>query len=47
MLIAIKEWGVVKGVFLGIKRLVKCRPHGGSGEDFVPLNIKGDMKWFF
>lgn len=47
MLLAIKEWGVIKGVWLGIKRISKCRPHGQSGEDFVPLNIKGELKWIF
>ena len=47
MLLAIKEWGVFKGVWLGLKRLVKCRPNGQSGEDFVPLNLKGESKWLF
>jgi putative component of membrane protein insertase Oxa1/YidC/SpoIIIJ protein YidD len=47
MLLAIKEWGVLKGVFLGIKRICRCTPKGKCGEDFVPLNIKGELKWTY
>jgi putative membrane protein insertion efficiency factor len=37
---AIKEWGVLKGVFLGVKRLSKCHPWGTHGYDPVPKKIK-------
>lgn len=47
MLLALKEWGTIKGMSLGIKRIFKCRPKGPHGEDFVPLNIKGDLKWVY
>lgn len=47
MILAIEEWGIFKGLALGIKRICKCRPHGKSGEDFVPINIKGDLKWIY
>lgn len=47
MLIAIKEWGVIKGTYLGIKRICRCTPRGKCGEDFVPLNVKGDLKWIY
>jgi putative membrane protein insertion efficiency factor len=33
---AIKKHGVVKGLILGIKRIGKCHPWGGSGYDPVP-----------
>lgn len=46
MIMAVKEWGI-KGIWLGIKRICRCRPRGQCGEDFVPLNIKGDLKWTF
>lgn len=44
---AIKEFGVVEGLFIGTKRLLKCTPFSKGGEDFVPFNIKGDKKWIF
>ncbi len=37
---AIREWGVLKGVFLGVKRLSKCHPWGTHGYDPVPKKIK-------
>jgi len=33
---AIQEWGVLKGISLGVKRLSKCHPWGSSGFDPVP-----------
>ena len=33
---AIEEWGPLKGSFLGIKRISKCHPWGGFGDDPVP-----------
>ena len=37
MIEAIQIHGVCKGLFLGIKRLLRCHPWGGSGFDPVPL----------
>ena len=33
---AISKYGPVKGMFLAVIRLLRCRPGGGSGYDPVP-----------
>ena len=47
MILAIREWGVIRGSVLGLSRVCRCRPCGKCGEDFVPLNIKGELKWIY
>lgn len=48
MLQAIKEWGLIKGVYLGAKRIMRCNPFNKHcGLDMVPYNIKGANKWIF
>lgn len=39
---AIKEWGAIRGVWLGLKRIVKCRPGGTWGVDPVPKNEENE-----
>lgn len=39
---AINNYGVIKGVYLGIKRILRCHPFGKFGFDPVPL--KGEIK---
>lgn len=36
MIQAIEKYGILKGIFLGIKRLLKCHPFAKGGYD--PLN---------
>lgn len=36
MIDAIFEWGIIKGTWLGLKRIGKCHPWGGHGDDPVP-----------
>lgn len=36
MIQAIKKYGTIKGLRLGIKRLLRCHPKGKSGYDPVP-----------
>ena len=36
MIQAIKKYGSIKGVRLGVKRLLRCHPRGKSGYDPVP-----------
>ncbi|MBT8231000.1 MAG: membrane protein insertion efficiency factor YidD [Saprospiraceae bacterium] len=40
MVEAINEWGVLKGVYLGLKRIGRCHPWAGFGEDPVPKKNK-------
>ena len=40
MIEAITEHGVFKGLYLGIKRILRCHPWGGSGYDPVPKKNK-------
>jgi len=37
---AIYEWGPLRGMWMGIKRLSRCHPYGGFGDDPVPTNPK-------
>jgi putative membrane protein insertion efficiency factor len=36
MIDAIEEWGPVKGIWLGMRRISRCHPWGGHGHDPVP-----------
>ena len=47
LVLAIREWGVLRGMWLGVRRICRCRPRGKSGCDYVPINIKGDLKWIY
>lgn len=33
---AVQQYGTVKGIWLGLKRLARCHPWGGKGFDPVP-----------
>ena len=33
---ALRKYGPIKGLYLAIKRIIRCHPWGGSGYDPVP-----------
>lgn len=41
-LIAVRRYGLVKGSWLTLKRILRCRPGGSSGYDPVP----DQFSWF-
>ena len=45
MLQAIKKHGLIRGFFIGFKRILRCNSHHKGGVDPVPDNIKGEFKW--
>jgi putative membrane protein insertion efficiency factor len=44
MIGAIEEWGILKGTWLGLKRIASCHPWGGFGHDPVPKKEKNNTK---
>ena len=37
---SLKQFGLIKGVFLSLKRISKCHPWGNHGYDPVPSKLK-------
>ncbi len=35
---AIEKFGILKGLFMSTKRILRCNPWGGSGHDPLPDN---------
>mgnify|MGYP002407707970 FL=1 len=36
MIIALQKYGLIKGFWIGLKRIFRCRPGNEGGEDPVP-----------
>lgn len=42
---AIKEWGAIRGSWMGLKRIGRCHPWGGFGYDPIPKkNVENNNK---
>lgn len=39
---AVNEWGVLRGSWMGIRRIARCLPFGMGGIDPVPRRSDGD-----
>jgi len=42
---AVVKHGALKGVGMGLKRLMRCTPFHSGGFDPVPENYRGKIKW--
>lgn len=45
MMTAIKKHGAIKGLFMGMARLLRCSPFYQGGYDPVVENYRGNAKW--
>jgi putative membrane protein insertion efficiency factor len=41
---AVERHGAIRGGWLGLKRILRCHPWGGCGDDPVPRCISGQMR---
>ena len=42
-LLSLKEFGIIKGLYLASKRIFSCHPYGGEGHDPVPKKMKEEI----
>ncbi len=44
MIDALKEWGLIIGLYIGIRRILRCHPWASSGYDPVPTKKDKNAK---
>ncbi|HOO23317.1 MAG TPA: membrane protein insertion efficiency factor YidD [Clostridia bacterium] len=42
---AIEKYGALRGIFMGILRILRCNPFAKGGFDPVKENLRGSAKW--
>ena len=42
-ILSFKEHGILKGLYLTLKRIISCHPYGGEGYDPVPKKIRKEI----
>ena len=42
---SVKNFGVIRGSFMALWRVLRCNPFSKGGFDPVPENYKGKIKW--
>jgi putative membrane protein insertion efficiency factor len=43
MILSLREYGLIRGFYLGFKRIFSCHPYGGEGYDPVPKKIRKEF----
>ncbi|TNE68484.1 MAG: membrane protein insertion efficiency factor YidD [Bacteroidetes bacterium] len=41
---AVEEWGIFKGTYLAVRRILRCHPWGSFGHDPVPRREKKESE---
>lgn len=42
---AIEEYGAIRGIIMGIGRILRCNHFAKGGFDPVKVNLRGNAKW--
>ncbi len=42
---AIEKYGAIRGIIMGMGRIIRCNPLSSGGFDPVKENLRGSAKW--